>query len=272
MRKGLLVAVAVVLVANAWALALVARNRSGSPDATLQLTERELRLPPAGTEETGVVLWLEWQRPRDAGARAAEYAWFDRAKLASLGFDCHVPPDSADAAAYYRSARLLAREVYAVFEYRPDEVRAAPDVPAVSRDGVASPPLDAADLARLPRLVPVDAGTDPSALRARYPDRARFLVAPAIARAVYLDARATGGQPRLTGQFGAVLPEQIFVPREHAALLARLQAGAAPDEQPWMRLTHDPRYRVTLRYGRNLEPWVTAVEPMEPAIASPPTR
>jgi hypothetical protein len=259
MHKGLsFVAAAIVLVTSVATLVFVRQNRTGSPDATLQLTERELRLAPRGNDETAVMLWLTWRSAQDTGGMRG-YPWLDRAKLESLGFDCRVPPGSDEARRYYRSARAMARDAYAVLEYRPDEVPTLSDVePAMAGSTSPGRPLEPAALARLPRLVAVDAGLDPAALRARYPDRTRFLITQAIVRLLYLDARTAGGSPLLTGDFGALLPQQIAVPREHAALLANLQASQREDDA-FRRLTPDPRYQVTLRYGRNLEPWVAGV-------------
>lgn len=76
-RRELLLAVAVVLAANAWALIEVGLNRSGQPDAVVELTEREAHLVRLGEENTGLALRLVWTGPADR---------LDRAKLEELGF------------------------------------------------------------------------------------------------------------------------------------------------------------------------------------------
>ena len=61
-HAGVIAAVAVVLAANAAALFHAARNRSGAPDAVIQLTEREAMLLHYNAEEnTGNSLWLVYQ-------------------------------------------------------------------------------------------------------------------------------------------------------------------------------------------------------------------
>jgi hypothetical protein len=76
-RRELLLAVAVVLAANAWALIEVGLNRAGQPDAVVELTEREAHLVRLGEENTGLALRLVWA---DLGNR------LDRVKLKELGF------------------------------------------------------------------------------------------------------------------------------------------------------------------------------------------
>ena len=76
-RLELLSAVAVVLAANTWVLVGVALNRSGTPSAVVELTEREAHLVRMGEENTGLTVRLVWAGPAD---------WLDRAKLEELGF------------------------------------------------------------------------------------------------------------------------------------------------------------------------------------------
>lgn len=280
--KGLFVAIGVVVAVNALTLALIAGNRAGQADASVQMTERELRLAASGVDDTGIALVLSWRRPNDVSeGEMPQFEWFDRPKLQSIGFDCSVPPDGPDAERHYAFTHMLPREVYAVLEYRdparmppPDEAAApgdqetkpANDVPAAGARRVE--PLSDADRARVSRLVPVDAGTDPAALRKRYPDRTRFIVAPAIA-GLRLVQRSNGAPARLAGSLTAILPSDIYVPKQHRRLLDRLQAADKAGNRPWMRMNHDPRYVVTLKYGSRREPWIDKVEAIS---SSPPTR
>ena len=57
-RGHLLACAGVVLLANAIAVGMAAYNRSGVPTATIVLTERELELPPADPENTGIWLYF----------------------------------------------------------------------------------------------------------------------------------------------------------------------------------------------------------------------
>lgn len=99
-RPWLIAALALLALSNVWVLIHVARNRSGSPDADLELTSRELVYYGGRSEDSSVVLRLRWQNP------APEYeitgiewpGWFDRKKVEELGFDLRVPADAKDAA------------------------------------------------------------------------------------------------------------------------------------------------------------------------------
>ncbi len=63
MRKyGLIFAIALLVIVNIVVLAGVGRNRSGAPDAVLELTERELPMSYRGSEDkenTGMSLRLD---------------------------------------------------------------------------------------------------------------------------------------------------------------------------------------------------------------------
>jgi hypothetical protein len=100
------------------------------------------------------------------------------------------------------------------------------------------------------RLFAVDVGRDPAALRQRYPDRARHVIMRSMVRAV--DAL---GAPRVVrGAIVLLLPPQIYVPLPFADTLSGLGTKAAAA----------PRYVVTLRFGRNYEPWVTSIRRSQP--------
>jgi hypothetical protein len=272
-RKGLLVAVAVIVVANAVTLTMIAMNRLGQADATIRLTEREARLPAPGVEDTGIALSVAWRRPNDVNeGDMPQFAWFDRPKLQTIGFDCSVAPDGRDAEKHYAFVRTLPRAVYAVLEYRADAGPTAGDedetatppaiLSAPQPPGAASrrlEPLSESDLARLSRLVPIDVGISPSQLRTRYPDRQRFVVTPAIAELRLMPQNGTT-PARLAGFLTAIVPSEVYVPKEHRALFDRLRAADKSDGRPWLRLRHDPRFQVTVKYGSRLEPWIEKVE------------
>ncbi|MGH8188652.1 MAG: DUF4824 family protein, partial [Steroidobacteraceae bacterium] len=95
--RALIAGLALILLTNAVALSGVAYNRSGEPQATLRLTERELQIPYwswPDNENSGIDLRLSW-RVHDTYAGdeiSARYwnrtgAWLDAEKLRSLGFD-----------------------------------------------------------------------------------------------------------------------------------------------------------------------------------------
>ncbi len=214
--------VAVVLVANAAALALVARNNRGAPDASLVLTERELRVTNRGSDTTGMTLSLQWNRN-------AVRSWFDTAKLASIGFDCSVPAGAPEAADRYSSPGALPRSAYVVLEYARSDVAAG---------GTEAPS----------GLNPIDVGRDPVSLRAQYPDRHRYLITAGSVRATFTPA--TASQPAaLHGLVLWIEPTDIYVPQAMQQTIVAAMAGKS----------QSPRYEVTVEYGSAWLPRIVSV-------------
>jgi hypothetical protein len=261
-RSGNLAMVAVVIISNALALVVIARNRSGGPIQTIELTERELRLENRGQDSSAVFLRLNWLnrhfRPWLKGIRTEEY--FDDAKLRELGF--HLDKSQSDVG----YSRPSPRAVFVALEYDGDLWRHWLDT---NRDdlqpagapvqGVGGPrPLPyPRDLNRneemAPHLFVVDAGTNFDQLRARYPDSKKYIVVRAVVGAFRADAGGGTISPKTPGKWQGyveeLVPQSIFVPAPLARTLSLLQPQPAPS----------PRYSVVLMYGRNVEPWVAAV-------------
>ena len=274
--KGLLLATVVVLLTNAALLALVARNRAGEPEATIELTERELRLTPMPSGDTGVVLTLAWSTPFDLrGPAVTRYPWFDRAKLESVGFDCRMPLTDPAAERHYQTQEMLYRPAFAVLEYGGDTWQQAlqREIEQVERmrkdpenmrpeSAEASQARTENAIVRRSRLVVADVGSKADELRRRYPDRSRFLVMRAYVGLVYLPkSDQPGGEvPRLVGTVANILPETVYVPRELRSPGDVLSTKPEEDEFPGQLLRHDPRYRVTLAFGKALEPRVVKVQ------------
>ena len=234
-RKGLVIAAAVVIVTNVFALGRTAANRVGEPEATLDLTERELRLA-----------WI------DPAANAQEPGWFDAAKLAEIGFDCSRPV-TAENASHYRTQPP--RSTYAVLE----------NEGAAWQRYLAAPPAGAERevLERQSHLVLIDVGHDPSALRARYPDRRRTVVVPATARMAFVNDGKR--DPFLRGRVSVTYPMELNVPRHLRPVLESMPPGAryAFDQRfdrPGQPLADAPHYRITVKWGRSLEPWIESVQ------------
>ena len=235
-RYGPWLAAALVVVSNLAAWRVAALNRSGEPEAVLVLTERELQLPAKQAENTALSLRLVFDRWRERGDTVVrEAGWFDRAKLESIGFDCSRPV-TAESADYYRTRPP--RATYAALEY------------------AESSSLDS-------RLSLVDVGNDAAALRQRHPDRRRVAIVEATA--VIRHVVNPGQPPFLMGRVTSVLPAEINVPREWRGALEGLQS----DDQAgrWPPPQREPRFRVTVTWGKRLEPWITNVELLAPKPA-----
>ncbi len=279
-RAGLMGALGLVVLINGIVLAGVAWNRAGEPEATLVLTERELPMAWGvfgSHENTGIALSLNqaWAAPSD---------WFDEVKLRELGFEPerYVAPDKAGADWHKQP---LPRRAYVVMEFdgpawaallqkKEQEVR---DMPAQIEAGKRTQQqleYEQHELERMrnasSRLVAVDVGNDPEALRARYADTHRYLITAAEVRMGYSYSRGSDGRaekPMMQGYIGEILTGTIHVPaRFHAVLneaIGRVRANASTAYRPD---APTPRYQVTLHYGKRYEPWVVSIEPLEKPV------
>lgn len=263
-NRGVVAAGALVVLANGAILANVARNRAGNPDAVVRLSEREAQayLPPDEQAEVMLILRLRWQM---ALGPAGEDTWFTRERLEALGF----PGLPAEGDTTYPGRFVgLKRKGYVVLEVagpewerweavqraRIDSVvaasRAAPVAePEGHQHGDAIPPRPDGIGSR---LMAVDIGRDPLALRAQYPERGRYLILPATYGFDFTPAtRDTAGTvtapPKVTGRIGELLPGTLVVPEPLRDSLMALGAGR-PDST-----TH---YEFTVKVGSRWEAWV----------------
>ncbi|MEE9499077.1 MAG: DUF4824 family protein, partial [Nitrospinaceae bacterium] len=124
-KHGLVSTIVLIVLTNVVVLAGVAYNRSGEPDATVQLTERELhwqkRWDLTDKEDTGLYLNLKWSMPGFKSNRwdyTHKKNWMDQQKLAELGFNTDFPLEDKKASRYY--SRQLPRQAYVVLEFNGD--------------------------------------------------------------------------------------------------------------------------------------------------------
>lgn len=278
-------ALALVVAVNGLVLAGVAWNRTGAPDATVLLTERELPLafPRSSEEDSGVSLRLalgHWS-PVDDRWGDRHLAWLTGPKLAALGFATGpIPSDLQEA--YQFADHQVARRGWVVLQlggsaWEAWQLEQAGRLEALAREVEAgSEAPDRLERARSAlarqvrsgsRLFLVDAGPDPEALRAAHPDRTSQLVLPATFTAsLVVDERTAGCPPdrcRIQGQ-ASLLTEEVVVP---GALQGLLPAA----DRPWRGLLPEgderaegPRYEVLLELGRRREPWIDQLRPLAP--------
>jgi hypothetical protein len=261
----LVAAVGVIALSNALALIHAARNRSGEPEAELTLTDRELWYTTS-SEDSGIDLTLRWTDPTDLFAydddRAAirSLRWLDVEKLRELGFDVDVdaPPKFE-----WTDPRQLPRPAFVALEYDGAAWQAWAERRREQWEKQPASPVRAdveKELAGSTRLISIDASPDASMLRARHPDRSRVLILPCVIEVYWMPATlmkvaAPGSKPHLAGRLRRdEMPSNIHVPLPFSAeLRGRVPSyglGALPT----------PSYRVRLRYGRFLEPWVVSIE------------
>ncbi|MFZ5875480.1 MAG: DUF4824 family protein [Nitrospirota bacterium] len=266
---------ALILATNALVLVGVSANRSGEPDAVIELTERELGLPYPGAfarENSGLALRVNWRFvPPHMGEFSQDdvnqSTWLDRAKLVELGFDVAEATYTPERARRYQN--MLPRDVLVVMEYDGDAYRQAVDEAQRRLDDataeLAAHPGDpehvqrqtwaSRELAREQevesRLFVIDAGTDHAQLRAKYPDRSRYLIARGQVRV--LVTWGGGSVLRVNGMMQGLAIDSVTVPFEYRHVLDSFSGG------PLVFQDISPRYAVTLQVGRRLEPWITGI-------------
>ena len=263
---------AIIVVANAFALAGVARNRAGEPESQLALTEREVRVvnPYSRSENSGVSLRLQWC-VGDSSSANVEYApemvsgrgcfnrspdWLREAKLSELGFDVALAPLDSGARDYY--AHQQARPALFVLELGgpwQDRVLEANLAALAAWEALAAQRPDSGSLQRnvgsirrridwiereMTRLYVIDAGTSLEALRAKYPDRSRYAILRGTVRlrrwAAVMDTAWIGGE------IGRITGESMNVPAPYQERLTAKTFG------------------VTIGFGKRLEPYIIGVK------------
>ncbi len=259
----LLAAVAIMFLSDTLGLLHAWMNRSGPVDADVTLTERELplshnsnnedtgvelNLHNSNNEDTGLELNLRWIGPASPlfGDRTPS-TWLGQSTLHDLGFDTKVAPSDRNAIEFYQ--RQHGRRVFVALEYDGPAWRKYRDlIDQEKRFGVN------ADLyERGTHLVAIDADIDRSRLRSRHPDRKMVIIVPAVVRiGVQPSVPANPAVPSTPASlYGSIeeVPSSIHVPRPFSEEFRGLPKGI-----------NTVSYRVHLRYGASLEPWVAGVE------------
>jgi hypothetical protein len=150
----------------------------------------------------------------------------------------------------------------------PPESAQAGEVRADGTLRMTVPQESLGDRPRESHLVVIDVGNDRARLRQQYPDRRRVAIVEATAELRFVNN--PGQAPFLAGRVMSVLPGEINVPREWRPLLEGLQTERRITT--WPPPLHDARYRVTVKWGRNLEPWIADVQRTGRLMATEPTR
>jgi len=254
-RTGLLAAILVILLANGLALIGVATNRAGEAVETIALTERELPLQNVDQENSGVYLRLDLCRREFSTGDPSR----DLARLQEVGFDLRIPAGTRGS-----EVAIMPRTAYVALELEGDawqqwlqreqkqlefDRRQDPAAPQRTSRGA----LPERDPRLAPHLAAVDVAKSIQELRGRYPDQSKYLIVKAILVLRVEDVKdpASGAvtDHKFTGNVTEILPSVIHVPLPHARLLSPLKPQSG----------QEPRYTVTLKYGRNLEPWIDSV-------------
>jgi len=273
--KAMIAGVSLIIVTNAIVLAGVSYNRSGEPESTITLTERELSLPYrylGKDENSGIHLRLT-HRSRDNGYFSRDYQpaesldWFNKEKLAELGFDVSQPFSSDEDKRYYQ--RLSEKEVILVLEYNGMAYQGVLEAAQKHVDDLLAEQtqnngnkLNRAEnnLSRektsASRLFVIDTGLDRNVLREKYADRTKYLLMKGLVKARIANNRSSG--PRLVGYIKSLSNKTVHVPLQHHDVLEAAVAEGARRKQ-----NEPPRFEATITIGQRLEPWVVGVERLE---------
>ncbi len=272
MISGLLL----IVLGNAVALSGVYYNRSGEADAHITLTQREMRLPYSygfDSENSGIALRLDWRIDDPKYNYASSWGnplWMDKAKLTALGFNTSFPLEGklkcTAARDHYR--KMLPRDALLVLEYDGDayqvrlkrlqdelagkKQRAAqhPETDKYQKELKQAERVLKSEKETHSRLFVVDAGLELETLRKQYPDRAKYIIAGGQVGIRYYQA-CTTKPTYLTGQVKSLNIDRINAPyrirKELEPYLKKAKSRRKQDQ---------PKYKVTVTYGRRLEPWI----------------
>jgi len=289
MKKfGLISALAVIFLTNVFVFAGVYYNRSGEPDAELNLTERELPLARQEEENTGMFFSLEWKMPgfQAPGFYNSEPAWLGKDILTQIGFRTDHPLQGADSHSYYH--HQLPRPAWIVLEYDgpawkqwesdandyvKEKIKKLNDEQDENKRKAGQRQIDQVrhQLIAHTRLFAIDAGPDPQQLRQKYPNRHQHLISEGIVRINVSYYRKTDspekkGKAYLNGYITEIMIHSIHVPnsfrnffQEHAPKRHYSVYYLPKDKSPQ---DLKPRYTVTLKYGKKYQPWITDIKPL----------
>ena len=277
--KILIAGLAIIIVTNVVALAGVAYNRSGQPGTQIELTERELAMPyryyGMFKENTGLGLRIKCRLEGDSyygyGNCNGIPKWFDREKLVELGFKLQPLQDKD--AGRYAWEKKLPHKAYIVLEHdgaahQRALVKAEQELNAQlqllgdnpnkeefeKRVKAAKDKLEG-EQGYFSRLFAIDAGSDKTKLRKRYPASSHYLIMQALIKpSWYGNGKGKNGEWK--GRITKLLINTINVPLEHRAVFELLE----PDQINRNQDQVTPRYKVSLAFGKRSEPWVIDVE------------
>lgn len=276
--RFLLAGITLIVLTNAVALVGAVYNRTGTPEAVLKLSQRELALPynwGLERENSGLALNLTWRTlgeddeenlmPLSGGTGSP--GWLNQQKLQDLGFV--IPAMKAGIDADKRFIWFTAKEVLIVLELNGSAYQSSLEharqrfthqeaLLAVNpgkeefthrveraRKNLISEEQDAS------RLFVVDAGLDQETLRGKYPDRNKYLILKGQVRP-YLNTQR--GKIRMIGEVETLSVESIHVPLEHKHILDLVRRAPQSDQS-----NVAPPYTVEVAFGQRLEPWIIGV-------------
>lgn len=288
-KYGLLAAIGMILLTNAFVFAGILYNRSGDPEAELQLTERELPFAHQQKENTGMFLKLEWKMPgfHAPGFYNSKPSWFGKDILTNIGFRTDHSLQGTGYHSYYR--HQLPRPAWIVLEFdgptweqwesdarqyiqeKKSKLETETDE---SKQKAAQRQIDQVrhQLIAHTRLFAIDAGPDPEALRQKYPDQHKYIISEGIVRiniGYYrnTDSTVKKGRAHLNGYIKEIMIDSIHVPNSFRGFFQQNAPKRyySPYYLPKDKSPQDlkPRYTVHLKYGKKYQPWISNIKSLK---------
>jgi hypothetical protein len=120
-------------------------------------------------------------------------------------------------------------------------------------------------------LFAVDVGADPQALRKQYPDQSEYIITPAVFRISRHYPSRKNGQPKSSQKYylrgwvqDTLIPEIHITSDYRSFFISDIKTHTKiylPRDKPILDL--EPRYQVTLNYGKRYEPWIADVKKLK---------
>ena len=270
-----ILALALILLVNAFILMGVWYNRSGVAESIVVITEREIRMPYSWSrDETSV--GIDWRILSPDGDRYSYYdspEWFDQQKLISLGYE--LPEHSTmtkrkhfietevilvleyDGEAYQQTLKNAQRQLE-IIEQQVEKLDIDNNAKADKNEGdeYLLSNLDSAkknlkyEELSASRLFVIDAGLNKELLRAKYPNNQRYILAYGIVDVKFSEAN-NHHEAKFSGRIDRLSVEYLHIENAMYSKIDQLK--------PSVRYSRDdtsPRFSLDIHYGQKLEPWI----------------
>ncbi|SFC58919.1 DUF4824 family protein [Pseudoalteromonas denitrificans] len=264
MKKYLLIGLFIILTTNMIVLAGVVFNRSGEPSSELTLTERELSFPYSYDkgENSGISLNLHWRTPskknEDSYAYSSKEIEISQSKLVELGFE----PFNSENKFWSESQTLFwalefdgnlyeseLRKVQLNYQTALKEYESLSNKPNKHKKEKLKTRLDREKISNS-RLFFVDVAADYEALASQFSDQKNILIVKGLTKPYF---------NKKTKQYSLLLRQlvikKIMISVEYANIFNSLS------QKDWSGIK-EPRYKVDLKWGKRLEPWVLSINKM----------
>jgi hypothetical protein len=197
-----------------------------------------------------------------------------------MGFDTSFPLEDKKAVRYY--SHQLPRQAYVVLEFNGDAYQnwlkeAKKRIEEIKQNLVKEKKVKMdikfiqKEMVSRSRLFAIDAGLDAQALRKQYSDQSKYIITPAIFEismnhtSIEMDEPKSSQKRYLSGWVRAISIPRIHVTSDYRSFfvsdIKTHTKTYLPKGKPLSDL--EPRYQVTLNYGKRYEPWIADVKKLK---------